>query len=258
VMLFDSHLHLSDSAFAEDRAETIARAREAGVVAMVTVASNLADARIALEVASAHAGVWSTAGVHPHDAAEFDPDRDIPKLRALAAEAPVVAIGETGLDFHYDHSPRAAQREAFEAQLELACATGLPVVVHSREADAEMIACMRAFDGRVAGVLHCFSGGPELLEAGLDAGWYVSFSGIVTFKKFAGADLVRRVPEDRLLIETDSPYLAPVPNRGKRNEPAFLRHTCEAVAACRGEEPSVTAKYTAANARRFYAVGLPG
>ena len=257
MRLFDSHLHLSDSSFAEDRAETIARAREAGVVGMVTVASDLEDSRAALALAEAHHDVWSTAGLHPHDARRFDPARDAAELQALAAEASVVAIGETGLDYHYDNSPRREQREAFEAHLDLSAATGLPVVVHSRDADEDTIACIQAFDGRVCGVLHCFSGGADLLEAGLAAGWYVSFSGIVTFRKYAGEELVRRVPKDRLLIETDSPYLAPVPNRGKRNEPGFLGHTCVAVAAMRGEEPSATARDTLANACRFYDVEIP-
>jgi TatD DNase family protein len=170
----------------------------------------------------------------------------------------VVAIGETGLDYFYDNSPRAEQEASFEAQLDLASETGLPVVVHSRAADAETIRFVQAFEGRVLGVLHCFSGGAALLEAGLEAGWYVSFSGIVTFKKFEDGDLVRRVPSDRLLIETDSPYLAPVPMRGKRNEPSLVGHTCAAVAAIRNEEPEEIARLTLENACRFYAVEVAG
>lgn len=255
--LFDSHLHLSDPSFEEDRVETIVRAHDAGVVGMVTVATNPGGARAALRLADGTPGLWSTAGLHPHDAKAFDSTTDLDVLRALAAERSVVAIGETGLDYFYDNSPRREQGEAFEAQLELAAETGLPVVVHSRAADAETISFIRKFAGRVCGVLHCFSGGPALLEAGLDAGWFVSFSGMVTFKKYADADLVRRVPDERLLIETDSPYLTPVPKRGKRNEPAFLRHTCEAVASIRGQDPEVTADRTVANACRFYGVEVP-
>ena len=253
MKLFDSHLHLTDDAFAEIRGETIARAREAGVVGMVSVASNAADGRAALQLANAHEGVWATAGLHPHEAHSFSPEQ-LSSLRALAGDPGVVAIGETGLDFYYDNSPRAQQAASFEAQLVLASETGLPVVVHSRAADVETIGFVRAFEGRVLGVLHCFSGGPALLEAGLAAGWYVSFSGIVTFKKFQDDDLVRRVPADRLLIETDSPYLAPVPMRGKRNEPSFVGHTCSAVAAIREEEPGEVARLTLANACRFYGV----
>ncbi len=253
MKLFDSHLHLSDAAFAKVRDETIARARDAGVVGMVTVASNPTDARAAIELATGYEGIWATAGLHPHEAADYSLAM-LSTLRSLAADSSVVAIGETGLDFHYENSPRAEQAASFEAQLELASETGLPAVVHSRSADAEMVDFIRAFTGRVLGVLHCFSGGRALLEAGLEAGWYVSFSGIVTFKKFDGHELVRRVPADRLLVETDSPYLAPVPMRGKRNEPALVRHTCSALAGILDQTPEQVARLTLENACRFYGV----
>ena len=253
MKLFDSHLHLTDAAFAEIRDETIARAREAGVVGMVSVASNPADTRAAIDLAKSHQGIWATAGSHPHEAHSYSPEQ-LSGLRAMAGEPCVVAIGETGLDYFYDNSPRAEQQASFEAQLDLACEIGLPVVVHSRAADTETTHFVQAFKGRVLGVLHCFSGGEALLEAGLEAGWYVSFSGIVTFKKFDGDDLVRRVPGDRLLIETDSPYLAPVPMRGRRNEPSLVGHTCSAVAAIRNEEPEEIARLTLENACRFYGV----
>jgi TatD DNase family protein len=253
VKLFDSHLHLSDVAFEDDREDVMSRAREAGVVGMVTVASNLEDAAEAMRIAEAGDGVWSTAGLHPHEARDYSPDH-IPGLRRLADSPSVVAIGETGLDYFYDNSPRDEQRRAFEAQLELASELGLPVVVHSRAADEETIEFIRAFDRQVTGVLHCFSGGMELLEAGLEAGWYVSFAGMVTFKKFGDAASVRRVPADRLLIETDSPYLAPVPRRGRRNEPALVAHTCAAIAEMRGEDPEAVASATLRNACRFYGV----
>lgn len=256
VKLFDSHLHLTDAAFADDREETIARAREAGVVGMVTVASNPGDAREAIDLANRNEGMWATAGLHPHEARDYTPDH-LSILRSLATEPSVVAIGETGLDYFYDNSPRSEQAMSFEAQLELASDAGLPVVVHSRDADADTIRYIRAFTGRVVGVLHCFSGGVVLLEAGLEAGWYVSFSGIVTFRKFEDVDLVRRVPADRLLVETDSPYLAPVPMRGKRNEPSLVKHTCAALAAIRGDEVEVMARRTFENACRFYGVEGP-
>jgi len=256
VKLFDSHLHLTDAAFADIRDETIARAREAGVVGMVTVASNPTDAREAIGLAQRHEGIWATAGLHPHEADSYSPEQ-LSILRALAGEPSVVAIGETGLDYFYDNSPRSEQAMSFEAQLELASDAGLPVVVHSRAADADTIHYIRAFTGRVVGVLHCFSGGAALLEAGLNAGWYVSFSGIVTFRKFEDVNLVRRVPADRLLVETDSPYLAPVPMRGKRNEPSLVKHTCAALAAIRGDEVAVVAQRTFQNACRFYGVEGP-
>ncbi len=223
---------------------------------MVTVASNPADARAAIELARGHEGIWATAGLHPHEAEDCSP-AVLATLRSLAADPSVVAIGETGLDFHYEHSPRAEQAASFEAHLQLASDAGLPVVVHSRAADAETVDFVRAFEGRVLGVLHCFSGGQALMEAGLNAGWYVSFSGIVTFKKFGDQELVRRVPADRLLIETDSPYLAPVPLRGKRNEPSLVGHTCVALAGIRNESPEHVARHTLENACRFYGVEVP-
>ncbi|MDT8435652.1 MAG: TatD family hydrolase [Gemmatimonadota bacterium] len=250
MKLFDSHCHLTAAAFAGERAEALHRAAEAGVGELVTIASDPADAAEAVRLARAHPGVHASAGLHPH-AAEALGDAALADLRRLLAEPEVVAVGETGLDFHYDHAPRGVQCESFEAHLELARETDLPVVVHSREAEEETAARIRAAPG-VRGVLHCFTGSARLLEAGLEAGWYVSFSGIVTFRGFDGADLVRRVPDDRLLIETDSPYLAPVPRRGRRNEPALLVHTCAAVAALRGASTEDLAELTRRNARAFY------
>ncbi|MFQ5889971.1 MAG: TatD family hydrolase [Gemmatimonadota bacterium] len=248
---FDSHLHLTDEAFDGDRPAVLERARRAGVRELVTVSSDPVDARRALELARAEEGVWCTVGLHPHGASAFSP-AVLEEIGALAREEEVVAIGETGLDFHYDHSRRPMQMECFESQLELAAAVGKAAVVHSRDADADMASLIRRCGRSVRGVLHCFTGGDSLLDAGLDAGWFVSFSGIVTFKRFGGLSVVRRVPEDRLLIETDSPYLSPVPLRGKRNEPARLPLTCEAVAAMRGQDAADVAAYTRRNARVLY------
>jgi len=249
--LFDSHLHLTDGRFREDLPRVIRRAREAGVREMVTVGTDPEDARAALELARAHEGIWATAGLHPHEALRFD-GRILSGLRRLVADPRVVAVGETGLDYHYDHSPRARQRDAFRAQMELARETGLPAVVHSREADADTAGVIEEFAGEVAGVLHCFTGGLELLETAVGAGWYVSFSGIATFASFEAGERVERVPDDRLLVESDSPYLAPEPERGKRNEPAFVVHTCRFLARTRGEPLVETAARTRGNARRFY------
>lgn len=252
--LFDSHLHLTERAFEEDRAAVVQRAREAGVAGMVTVASTPADAGAALELVRRESGVWCTAGLHPHHASELGAS-GLEALRRLLSEPLVVAVGETGLDHHYDHSLPAAQREAFEAQLSLAAESGKPVVVHSRDADSGTADAIRRWSGSVRGVLHCFSGGDALLETGLDAGWYISFSGMVTFRRWEGAAALRRVPTDRLLIETDSPYLSPVPLRGRRNEPAHLLHTCRRVAEVRGVAPQAIAESTRRNALAFY--GLP-
>ncbi len=253
LRLFDSHCHLTAEAFAGDLDAVLARAREAGVEEMVTIASDPDDAAAAIALAREHPFLRATAGLHPHDAERFGPGAET-AIRRLLADPEVVAVGETGLDFFYDNAPRARQLECFEAQVALAREAGLPVVVHAREADAEVAEVIRGAAG-VRGVLHCFGGGPDLLEAGLDAGWHVSFSGIVTFRRFDGAELVRRVPEERLLIETDSPYLAPVPHRGRRNEPARLAHTCAAVAEIRGVPAERIAEATRRNARRFYGIG---
>lgn len=250
MRLFDSHAHLTDPRLREETAQVLERARDAGVLAVVTVASDLDDAEAACALASAYDGVWATAGVHPHAAGQADPSTSA-RLRELLDRAHVVAVGETGLDYHYENAPRAAQRAAFESQLALAAELGLPAVVHSRDADEDTAEMLEAHPG-ARGVLHCFAGGQELLERGLAAGWSVSFSGLVTFPGFHGRELVPRVPADRLLVETDSPYLAPVPRRGRRNEPANVAHVAAEVASLRREELADVAAITWANARRFY------
>jgi len=250
--LFDSHLHLTAARFDEDRADVLAAARAAGVREMVTVASDPGDARRGIALAEAEEGVWATAGLHPHEAGRTG-DCIISDIESLAAAEVVVAIGETGLDFHYDNSPRESQLFNFERHLELAEKVDLPIIVHARDADDDTARLIDLYAGRVTGVLHCFSAGPHLLEAGLEAGWYVSFSGLVTFVTDL-AEAVRAVPGDRLLIETDAPYLAPVPRRGRRNEPALLPFTCARVAEIRGETPERTARTSRDNARRFYRI----
>ncbi len=253
-MLFDSHCHLTADAFDADRNDVLARAREAGVEGLVTIASTPDDARAALALAGAHEGVWCTAGIHPHEAQLGASTEVLRDLRRLLDHPRVVAVGECGLDFHYDHAPRETQRATFDAQIDLARQTGLPLVVHSRSADAEMIEALEGLPPGVRGVLHCFTGGDALLEAGLEAGWWISFSGIVTFNRFDQQHQVRAVPDDRLLIETDAPYLAPVPHRGRRNEPAFVAETARVLAEIRGVTPDELAALTWSNARRFYAL----
>ena len=248
--LFDSHLHLTTARFAPDLEAVMDRAHARGVRGMVTVASDPEDAEEAVALAARTPGMWATAGLHPHAA-----DRTSPLLMGeieRIAEAPeVVAVGETGLDFHYDNAARAAQLQNFEAHLGLAARLGLPIVVHSRSAEAETAERVREYGDGVAGVLHCFTGGEALLDAALDADWYVSFSGLITFVPEL-AEWAREVPADRLLIETDAPYLAPVPRRGRRNEPAYLTHTCERLAEVRGIPFETAAALTTENARRFY------
>ena len=253
----DSHAHLADAAFDVDRDDVIARARDAGTTAIVSIGESIAAADRAAAIAANHPRyVYHTAGVHPHDAVDFDEVRDLEAIRRHVAEG-AVAVGECGLDYHYDHSPRDAQRRAFESQLRVAKELDRPVVVHSREADADITAMVDAAARvGVRGVLHCFTGTHAVAEAALAVGWYVSFSGIVTFKKWDDLALLQLVPDDHLLVESDSPYLAPVPFRGKRNEPSFVRHTIERLAGVRGTTSDALAELTANNARRFFGLAM--
>ncbi len=253
-MYLDSHCHLTDQAFASDRGEVVDRAVAAGVTDMVTICSDVNDLSAVVELARGRPEVWGTAGVHPHEARHGSPEALDRVREALESEPRLRAVGECGLDYHYDHSPREIQQEVFRAQLELGAQLGRPVVVHARDADADVAHLIREHRGKMIGVLHCFSGGGELLEVGLDAGWYVSFAGMVTFPSFAGRDLLRAVPRDRLLVETDSPYLAPVPHRGKRNEPGHLVRVAEVAAQLRDEPVDDLAAYTAANARTLFGI----
>lgn len=247
-MLVDTHCHLADSQFDADRVDVVARARAAGISHVIVIADSVPGTRSAVSVADAH-GLSATAGVHPHEARTWDAAALAAVTEALAHPS-VVAVGETGLDYHYDFSPRPAQRAAFEAQLELAGAAGKPVVVHAREADDDMAAILK--QTRVTVVLHSFSSGPKVFDAGMSIGAYFSFSGMVTFKNWALTDRLTAVPPDRLLVETDAPYLAPVPHRGKRNEPAMVREVAARVAELRGEEPDQLAERTTANAARCF------
>ena len=251
-MWIDSHAHLADALFDEDRDAVLQRVREAGGAGVVCIGESLASAARAREIAARHPGfVWWTAGVHPHDAAEYDPTRDAAALVQAMADG-AVAVGECGLDYHYDHSPRPLQRRAFADQLAVAHQTGRPVVVHTRDAEDDSAAMIReAGTAGVRGVLHCYTGSVELATVGLEAGWHVSFSGIITFRKWVDDGLLRLVPDDRLLIESDSPFLAPVPNRGKRNEPAWCAYTLGKLAEVRGTSTAFLGPLVAANTRRF-------
>jgi TatD DNase family protein len=249
-VLVDAHCHLGDAAFDQDRDAVLARARAAGVGHVVVIGATLDEAARAGVLARATPGLSATAGVHPHEAKSWSPDAER-RLRELLADPLTVAVGETGLDYHYDHSPRDAQRRAFEAQLGIAAELGKPVVVHAREADDDVAALLRAA-ARGPVVLHSFSSGTPVFEAGMDVGAYFSFSGMITFKSWTLADRVAACPPDRLLIETDAPYLAPVPHRGARNEPAFVRAVAAALARARGETVEAVGSRTTANALRVF------
>lgn len=253
MTLADSHCHLTDRAFSADRAAVLERARGAGVRRIVSIASDASDARAALDLARGGPGVWCTAGVHPHAVGGPAGDTDPGAVRDLAGHPLCAAIGETGLDYRYDNAPRAAQRRSFARHVELAAELDLPLVVHSREAEADTAAVIRECGGRPRGVLHCFTGPAELLALAVDAGWFVSFTGIATFRSFDAA-LARQVPRDRYMIETDAPHLAPVPRRGRRNEPAFVRHIAAALARIRCETVERVAADSWTNAGRFYGI----
>ena len=250
--LVDSHCHLDFPDFAAERQAVIARAKAAGVGTMLTIGTRLDQFDAVRAVADSDAAIWCSVGAHPHEAAdhaELLPEQ----LTRLADHPKVVGIGETGLDFHYDLSRRDIQERVFRAHIAASRATGLPLIVHAREADSE-IARILDEERPPPGVLHCFSSGRELAEAALALGFYISISGIVTFKNAEDLRaIVRDLPLDRLLVETDSPYLAPVPYRGKRNEPAYVAATAAAVAALKGVGPEALAQATSANFFRLFA-----
>jgi TatD DNase family protein len=249
--LVDAHCHLADAAFDADRAAVLARATAAGVRHIVVVADSAASTAQAVGLARSEA-LSATAGVHPHHASTWSPDVAAAIERALD-DPEVVAVGETGLDYHYEFSPRTEQRRAFEAQLALAARRGLAVVVHSRDADNDMAAMLTTFGRDVrAVVLHSFSSGPDVFAAGMTIGAYFSFSGMVTFKRWDRTECVADCPADRLLVETDAPYLAPTPYRGKRNEPAFVAQVAARVAELRGEPLAQLAAQSSANAARCF------
>ena len=247
--LVDAHCHLGDAAFDRDRDAVLVRARAAGVGHVVVIGGTVAESERAAALARGGPGLSATAGVHPHEARSWSPEAAA-RLKALLALPEVVAVGETGLDYHYDHSPRPAQRRAFEAQLGLAAELGKPVVVHAREADDDVAAMLAA--ARVAVVLHSFSSGPNVFEAGMAIGAYFSFSGMITFKNWTMTDRLTACPPDRLLVETDAPYLTPVPHRGTRNEPAFVRDVAAALARIRGEALDTLGPRSTENARRLF------
>jgi len=246
----DTHAHLD--ACAQPADELVARALEAGVDRIVSVGSGLESSRETLAIAGRHDGVFAALGIHPHQAAEPDATR-LDELRELLADERAVAVGETGLDFYRDYAPHDRQRELFERQLELAAELGKTVVVHTRAASKETAAALKPFTGTV--VLHCFSA-PELLPVALERGYYLSFAGNVTYPKADDLrEAARAVPGERLLAETDSPYLAPQPRRGRPNEPANVVHTVAALAEARGDDPSELATRLDANASAAFGLG---
>ncbi len=255
LFLIDSHCHL-DYFEGDERKAVLARAAAAGVGVMVTIGTRLTQSDVVRAIAAAHDNVWCTVGVHPHNAAE----NDVPSPAAIAAEAAypkVVGIGESGLDYFYDKAPRDTQQASFRAHIRAARLAEVPLVIHARDADADVATILRdehEQGGEFSFLLHCFSSGRALAEAAVAQGGYVSFSGILTFPRSSEIrDIARDLPADRLLVETDAPYLAPAPHRGKRNEPAWTAHTAAVLAQVRGMTPDALAELTTANFHRLFA-----
>jgi len=252
MRLIDSHTHLDFSQFDDDREAVIQRARDAGLVAVLNVGIDLPTSRAAVALAREVAFVYAAVGIHPHQAKTFTVDA-LDALRALAKEPKVVAIGEIGLDYYRDYSPRAVQREAFSQQLALAAELDMPVVVHSREAHDDVLTTLR--DGQGRGVLHSYSAGPGRLDDVLGLGFSIGLSGPVTFPTATRLrEVAARVNLERLLIETYCPFLTPEPHRGQRNEPAYVRYVAEAVAGARGVPVEKIARATAENAARLFGI----
>ncbi|MEL6289598.1 MAG: TatD family hydrolase [Pseudomonadota bacterium] len=253
-MLVDHHCHLDFPQFADDLDGVVARACAAGVGGCVTISTRIRQFDRLRAIVDAQPTVFCSVGTHPHYAHE-ELDVPVEEIIRLSAHPKCVAIGEAGLDYYYQKSPREAQAEGFRRHIAAARETGLPLVIHAREADADTAAILEEemARGPFTAVLHCFTGGRELAERGLALGLYISFSGVVTFKNGAALrDIARDVPADRILVETDAPYLAPVPHRGKPNEPAYVAHTAAVVADVRGEPMDAFARQTTENFLRLY------
>ena len=255
-MLIDSHAHLDDLRYDTDRDNVLQRAQTAGIEAIVTIGCDLATSQAAVALAHAHPNIFATIGVHPHEAKEIG-EGWYESFRSLARHPKVVAYGEIGLDYHYDHSPREIQRQRFREQIHLARELALPLVIHTREAQEDTVMILReegAVDG--GGVFHCFSGDAWLAKDALDLGFYLSFSGVLTFKNATMLrDIAKTVPLDRLMVETDCPYLAPVPYRGKRNEPAYVQYVAEILAEIRGNgSVESIARATVENTKRVFRI----
>ena len=254
---FDSHCHVDEEAFDEDREETLARMAEHGVVRYAVIGSDMETSRRAIRFAREHAGAIAAGGIHPHEAKDFR-EEDTEEIADWYRKGKIRAIGEIGLDYYYDHSPRDVQRDVCIRQMELAWELQAPVAYHIRDAHAEMLEIMKSMKNRLTGgIIHCFSGSAEIAKEYLKLGYLISFAGPLTFKKAPKLqEACRIIPKDRLLIETDSPYMAPEPVRGRRNEPANVRYVGLKLAEIRGEAPEEVAAYTTENAMRVYGLSI--
>jgi TatD DNase family protein len=256
-MLIDSHAHIQGKEYAGEAAAVIERARAAGVKKIIAVggAGDMSSNTEAVALADSFPAVFATVGMHPHDAKDVGAD-ELDTLKNLAAHAKVVAVGESGLDYYYNHSARDVQRRVFAQFIHMALETALPLVVHERDAAREAAELLRDEGaGKLRGVIHCFTGSYEAACAYLDLGFYISFTGIITFKNAAALrEVVRKAPLDRMLVETDSPYLTPVPHRGRRNEPAYVRFVAETIAAVKNVPVDDVARSTSANVETLFGI----
>lgn len=251
-MLVDSHAHIDDDRFDADREEVVARAAAAGVPLIINIGADMDSSARSVELSQQYSGIYASVGMHPHDAKDMR-ESDYSRLENWLKQPKVVAIGEIGLDYHYDLSPRAVQKEVFLRQLDLARKTGKPFIIHEREAHADMYDIIRSAARGLQGVFHCFSGSVESARKYLKLGFYLSVAGPVTFpKSIKTKEVARLIPLDRLLVETDSPYLTPHPFRGRRNEPAYVRLVAEEVARLRGISLEEFAAATTENVRRLF------
>ncbi len=255
MSFFDTHAHLDDSVFAGDLDKVLERARAAGVVLILNAGFDLESSAAAVELAGKHREIYAAVGIHPHEAAGAGPDY-LERLEKLAAHSKVVAIGEIGLDYYRDLSPRRVQKKVFWEQLELAKKLGKPVIIHDRDAHGDVMDILRRFaPGLAGGVMHCYSGSWEMARECVSLGFYISLAGPVTYPNAVRLkDIAARLPEECLLVETDAPYLAPQAFRGKRNEPAYVVHTVEEIARLRNKEPGYIAKITSENGRRLFGI----
>jgi len=256
-MLIDSHAHIQGNEYDDEVEAVIERARGVGVEKIIAVggAGDMSSNTYAIALADSFHAVYATVGMHPHDAKDVGIE-ELETLRGLTTHPKVVAVGETGLDYYYNHSPHELQEQVFSSFIHMACETGLPIVVHERDAAEKAAELLRQEgNGKLCGVIHCFTGNYQAARAYLDLGFYLSFTGIITFKNAEPLRaVVRQIPLDRILVETDAPYLTPVPHRGKRNEPAYVRFVAEAVAKVRGISLEEVASITTANTQKLFSL----
>lgn len=250
-MLFDTHTHYDDPQFDSDRDALLSSMPDSGISLIVNASSNLDSAKKALRIAETYPFVFAAVGVHPHDSETMD-DQTSAELEKLLRHPKAIAVGEVGLDYHYDHSPRDVQKKRFREQLELAGSVQLPVIIHEREASEDVLNILREFPN-VKGVFHCYSGSWETAKFLLDKGWYLSFTGVITFKNARRShEVIEKMPRDRLMIETDCPYLSPEPVRGRRNSSQFLRYTAEKIGQLLNMSTEEASALTMANGKRFF------